>query len=149
MKIEGIRFAHNTASAADIESHFHNCPDVYENLCTKLSVPDYSAKLRTYSETFEAWNKDGQLVGLVACYANDAKKENAFISNVSICPVFRGKHISRELLDMTLNFTRDQSFHRICLEVNPYNTMARNLYATLGFRDSTIREQSIIMEKVF
>jgi ribosomal protein S18 acetylase RimI-like enzyme len=123
------------ASLQEIKTHLEECSDsFFPPLSSYVNINDYSKKLYKLSSTFEAW-ENGKLVGLVATYMNDQKKE-AYISNVSVLPDYQGKGISKTLLNRTIKEAKIKSYISIKLEVKQDNIKAITLYQKLGFEIS-------------
>lgn len=101
-------------------------------------------KIAQNSVTFEAWLNE-ELVGLIAAYINDEKKQTAFITNVSLIKEFGGRGIASQLLTNCIIFTKAQNFKEIVLEVNGKNLQALKLYEKFHFSEKATKGDLKIM----
>lgn len=88
-------------------------------------------------EDAEGENREaGKIVGMCG-----VKKifEEGEISNVAVHPDFRGKGISRKMLDILLREAREDGVQAFTLEVRAGNEIAIGLYESLGFRTEGVR----------
>ena len=144
----GLRFACDESDAADIESHFKLCDgDYYQPLSTRVCVHDYAAKLARRAVRFEAWDKKC-LAGLVAMYCNAPHGGTAFITNVSVLPVFRGRGVALYLLDQAARHVATLGLGRITLDVGCAATAAIALYKKAGFSVATDDGETVQLEKL-
>jgi [ribosomal protein S18]-alanine N-acetyltransferase len=87
-----------------------------------------------YSAFSVCWR--GTLVGYaIIMFAVD----EAHLLNVAVAPALQGKGIGRRVLEHVIAFAAEHGATILYLEVRPSNTAARELYASLGFRQLAIR----------
>lgn len=67
--------------------------------------------------------------------------DEAHVTNVAVHPLFRGRHIGRALMLELIRRAVARGARRMTLEVRPSNTVARNLYRSLGFVEKGIRKR--------
>lgn len=93
----------------------------------------FSPDVNTYLNGF-VWIESGKLVGntTISRGANDRKRW--FISNVAVAKKYRGRGISRHLMDAALIFVKEMRGHKISLQVKEGNEPAIHLYRSLGFQ---------------
>ncbi|MDO5063054.1 MAG: ribosomal protein S18-alanine N-acetyltransferase [Peptostreptococcaceae bacterium] len=60
--------------------------------------------------------------------------EEANINNVAVAPEYRGRGISRILMDKLIEMAKTQGAKELFLEVRSSNYVAQNLYRSLGFK---------------
>jgi ribosomal-protein-alanine N-acetyltransferase len=65
--------------------------------------------------------------------------EEGDISNVAVHPAYRGRGISRKMLDVLMREARADGVQAFTLEVRAGNAVAVNLYESLGFRTEGVR----------
>lgn len=65
--------------------------------------------------------------------------EEGDISNVAVHPAYRGRGISRKMLEVLMREAREDGVQAFTLEVRAGNEIAVNLYESLGFRTEGIR----------
>lgn len=65
--------------------------------------------------------------------------EEGDISNVAVHPAYRGRGISRRMLEVLMREAREDGVQAFTLEVRAGNRIAVNLYESLGFRTEGIR----------
>jgi ribosomal protein S18 acetylase RimI-like enzyme len=128
-----IQYTINKANLEKVEEHLRACnADFIPPLATKVNIREYAVKVFSNAVRFEAWLGD-TLIGLVAVYMNDAKKETAFITNVSVLSGYAGKGIASVMVRQSMDAASDQGFRRMTLEVSPDNSAAVALYKKAGF----------------
>lgn len=59
---------------------------------------------------------------------------------IAILPEFRGRGLSKKLMDQMVEYSRKKNVHTIYLEVRESNIKARNLYKSYGFSEESIRK---------
>lgn len=67
--------------------------------------------------------------------------DEAHITNVAVHPLYRGKKIGLSLMMKMMNVARMFHAKSMTLEVRPSNTVARNMYTKLGFREHGVRKR--------
>ena len=106
----------------------------------------FSPDVNTYLNGF-VWIESGKVVGntTISRGANDRKRW--FISNVAVAQAYRGRGISRHLMDAALIFVKEMRGHKISLQVKEGNAPAIHLYRSLGFRHISTGMQ-LSLEKI-
>jgi ribosomal-protein-alanine N-acetyltransferase len=66
--------------------------------------------------------------------------DEAHITNVAVHPDYRGKKIGERLMRQMMGLALMLGAERMTLEVRPSNTVARSLYAKLGFEEQGRRK---------
>ena len=133
MKNSNIQYSINRTTLLQIIEHLTACDSGFiPALSTQVKLDQYSQKILENATRFEAFSNN-QLVGLMACYFNDYKKQIGFITNVSVMSAFNGKGIAKNLLSRLLEFAAKNNFYAINLEVNKLNLPALSLYKSFGF----------------
>ncbi|KQL43402.1 ribosomal-protein-alanine acetyltransferase [Brevibacillus choshinensis] len=67
--------------------------------------------------------------------------DEAHITNVAVHPLYRGKKIGLSLMIKMMNVARMFHAKSMTLEVRPSNTVARNMYTKLGFKEHGVRKR--------
>lgn len=82
------------------------------------------------------WIQDGRLVGNVSIYPASnlppSSRRTWIIANVAVHPDYRGRGISRRLMETSLDNVRERGGD-VLLQVDESNMVARRLYQTLSF----------------
>ena len=129
-----ILYTTNIASLDDIYNHLITCDSNFDpSLSTRVNLMDYSNKIRNNAITIEAWHCK-ELIGLIACYANDQKQKAAFITTISVVLDFQKRGIAKNLMLNLLRERRISRFKEIWLEVFIDNKAAISLYSKFGFK---------------
>lgn len=132
----------NKADTAQLAAHLRACDDVFmPPLSERVNVDDYASKIADRAQRFEAW-ASCELVGLVAAYCNDLERRAAFITSVSVIPVWQGRGIASRLMENCIHHVRSLGFKRIKLEVEGSNTAAVTLYNKHGFKKNSSNSQA-------
>jgi len=143
-----VLFRTNAATVRQLSDHFRRCDDGYvPPLSDRVVIDDYARKVAKQATRFEAW-RTGGLVGLVAAYLPSAKGEPVFITDVSVVPEERGRHVASALLDECAAFARDRAVGRLRLEVDRRNAPAIGLYEANGFQPVGQAGDMVTMERV-
>jgi ribosomal protein S18 acetylase RimI-like enzyme len=91
-----------------------------------------SGALGGESATFVAEAAPGHFVGIAGVFSD---KGEYHIWGMWVSPEFRARGLGRELLDQILSWAQSTNPSRdICLDVNPVQTVALQLYESRGFR---------------
>lgn len=143
-------YTKNRASKRDIEEHFKNCPeDFLLSISKRINIKEYVEKIRISAETFEAWDEQNNLVGLIALYANKGVNSPAYITSVSVINRYQRKGISKILMSNVIDFLETTGFTKVILEVDSKNNAALKLYEMFQFiykEDSSTK--NIYLERV-
>lgn len=136
------RYDRNQSRPEDIREHLFACDAAFvPPLGSRVSIPDYAAKLAAQAERFEAW-AGPDLIGLVAVYCNALGRGDAFVTNVSIIPDQTRRGIGRRLLLEALAHTRGLAFDRLVLSVDR-RASALGLYRSFGFRGEAMEGETL------
>lgn len=134
-----IQFSHNQASQQAIAAHLRQCDAAFvPSLSSRQNIDDYASKITKLAQRFEAsTSASHELAGLVAMYCNDGSNDSqhgrAFITNVSVLPVWQQQGIALALLKQALQFAQARGCLQVELEVNVNNPAAIALYEKIGF----------------
>ena len=144
MKDEVVMLA-NHATGAQIAEHLQACDGSFvPPLSSRVAIADYAARLFQKAVRFEAWHGK-QPIGLVALYCNDPDRRVAFVTNVSVSPLWRGHGLAAALLDRGLRHAKEQGFARLELKVDRRNAAAVRLYEKQGFQADETSGRSLKM----
>jgi ribosomal protein S18 acetylase RimI-like enzyme len=146
INISKIKYKTKTATTKEIYSHLKECNDYFcPQLDKRVNVEEYSKKLFENSVTFEAWTNK-IIIGLIAAYFNDKINNVGYITTVSLISRYTGSGIASELMDICINYAKQNYFKAINLEVHKDNTKAINLYHKFGFLDYGNKDEFILMK---
>lgn len=81
------------------------------------------------------WVENGQLVGNVTVQRAAANSGRWQIANVAVSPAYRGRGISRALMETALNYVAEMGGAWAVLQVRADNLVARGLYERMGFEE--------------
>jgi ribosomal protein S18 acetylase RimI-like enzyme len=106
----------------------------------------------------EKWSKNaecstckdegGNLIGMIAFYANGQGAEFAYIPHVYVSPDYRHQGLFAKMLQIMEKYVKQKGFHKIKLEVRNDNDIAKNSYLRQGFVDDSIaHEKTVYMVK--
>jgi ribosomal protein S18 acetylase RimI-like enzyme len=113
-------------------------------LSDRVEIKAYAMKIATNAARFEAWS-DGRLVGLVAAYCNDYKRNSAFVTSVSLLRPWMGKGIAADLLSQCIEYVKVSGIGQIRLDVAQANSPAIKLYVKNGFAVSKTTGETVEM----
>ncbi len=81
------------------------------------------------------WLEEGRIVGNITVQRADKYGNRWQIANVAVAPAFRGRGIARRLMTRALEHIAESGGRWAVLQVYDHNTVARTLYANLGFEE--------------
>ena len=81
------------------------------------------------------WVEEGKVVGNITVQRADKFGSRFQIANVAVAPPYRGRGISRKLMERALAYIREQGGRWAVLQVYAHNAVARTLYDHLGFEE--------------
>lgn len=81
------------------------------------------------------WLEDGKIVGNITVQRADKYGNRWQIANVAVAPRYRGRGIARRLMARALDYIAESDGRWAVLQVYDHNTVARTLYAHLGFEE--------------
>lgn len=81
------------------------------------------------------WVEDSQIVGNVTVQRAAGQSGRWQIANVAVAPNYRGRGISRALMETALAYIHEMGGSWAVLQVRANNTIARGLYQRMGFEE--------------
>jgi len=149
MNLFDLKFSENVSSSHDIYIHLIKCSYLFKPpLDSYIDIKEYSRKIRNNADTIECW-KDDMLIGLLAIYLNDTNYIEGYVTNVSVMKEYHNLGISSKLMIKVIKKAKYNKFRRLKLEVFRNNTSAINLYKKYDFSIVQMKEDKLIMTKVF
>lgn len=103
-------------------------------LSSKCLLSEYAHKLIAGGLVEGAW-KEGELLGILAGYANNREKLEAYISVLVVDPKYRGRHISSMLLNAFEVEARDAGMKYSRVFTYRTNSAAFGLYSAHGYKN--------------
>lgn len=118
--------------------------DAFPNLKDEERLQMLAEKWSNNAECATCRNDEGQLVGMIAFYANGKGVDFAYIPHVYVSPMYRRKGLFSNMLGFVVRHIKDKGFHEIRLEVDKQNKRAQHCYQCNGFdimssQDSNLR----------
>lgn len=145
MRPSDVEIRRNHAGAAAVSAHLRACDASFvPPLSPRVALEAYAEKIVSRAERFEAWS-GACLVAFLGAYCNAPESRTAFVTSVSVLPLWQGKGIASRLLQACIEYVREGDFQRIELEVDLQNTAAFHLYQNHGFEVASTSERSQIL----
>lgn len=142
-----IKIQYNTISEDELYRYLISVSGLFiPSLEKVVNIKSYANKIYNNALIIESWD-DNVLVGIIACYANNNKTKEAYITCVCISKEYQGKGISKILFNHLYDILRLKQFLLVSLEVNKENTKALNLYQSQGFKFNLEKVHSYILSK--
>lgn len=134
---------------SELVSYLHlQADDTFPDLNDEQRLNTLAEKWHSHAEFCTCRNDNGQLVGIIAFYANQPKTGIAYIPHVYVSREFRGKGLFPTLLQTIISHISPKGYNIIKLEVAKDNIRAQKAYLKQGFRTGAeAGEQSIFMTK--
>lgn len=76
---------------------------------------------------------NGNLIGMIAFYANGKGVDFAYIPHLYVSPMYRRKGVFSKMLEFVERYITEKGFHEIRLEVAKHNNRAQHSYQCNGF----------------
>lgn len=119
-----------------------DCRAVYEieAICfpdTSWTLEDFGAALSADSQYYYVAECEGSIAGFAALYV---MVDCGDLVNIAVHPSFRGRGISRLLMEVLLEAAAGLALTCVTLEVRKSNTVAMHLYEEYGFAPISIRK---------
>jgi len=96
------------------------------------TLSEYTLKLSNYAVVMACFEENTP-VGVIAFYANDLKKQTAYITSILVDISKKGKGIGKSLMLSAESFCQKLQFEEIKLEVSKKNESAIAFYKKLGY----------------
>lgn len=81
------------------------------------------------------WVEDGKVVGNITVQRADKYGNRWQIANVAVAPTYRGRGLSRRMMETALDHIGEHGGKWVVLQVYAQNSVARTLYDHLGFQE--------------
>lgn len=122
--------------------------EAFPSLKDKTKLHAFATKLYENAE-FCLCRDEGDLVGMIAFYANRKGADFAYIPHVYVSPKYRKKRFFATMLNKVEYSIRKKGFFEIKLEVEKDNVLAQSVYSKNGFvRERIATEDSELMKKI-
>ena len=122
--------------------------DSFPDLKNEERLKMLAEKWSNNAECSTCRNDEGQLIGMIAFYANGQGAEFAYIPHVYVSPDYRQQGLFAKMLQMMETYVKQSGFDKIKLEVNDNNAIAKKSYLRQGFIvDEKAYERTIYMLK--
>lgn len=122
--------------------------DAFPSLKDEERLQAFAAKLHQNAE-FCLCRDNGELVGMIAFYANGQGADFAYIPHVFVSLDYRKTGLFSRMLKVIEEYVQERGFSEIKLEVADDNTTAQSAYQKQGFlREGAASTQSSYMKKI-
>ena len=120
---------------------------VHENqlFFPQVNSDAYADKLLNKATIFHE-ELDRKAIAFIAFYDNDESKQTAFLSLVYISPEARRRGIGAKLIEKAIHHLKAKKINVFRLEVHRENLAAIQLYQSVGFKETSCKEQMMEME---
>jgi len=107
--------------------------DSFPDLKNEERLKMLAEKWSKNAECSTCRDDDGNLIGMIAFYANEQESDFAYIPHVYVSPVYRRKRMFSNMLEIVAKHIKEKGFHEIRLEVDKQNKRAQQSYQCNGF----------------
>lgn len=104
----------------------------YNGKLVQTDIEDYVNKILKKASIISI-SREEQVLGFIAYYDNDLKKETAFLTMLAVDPSYRKMGYGKRLLEMSIANLKQLGFKTFALEVLQNNEGAVKLYSATGF----------------
>lgn len=112
-------------------------------------IKAFTDKLYSHAE-FCFCRDEGQVVGMIAYYANGRGANFAYLAQGYVSPSYRKAGLYTRMLNIVTNDVKNKGFHEIRLEVANQNDISKHCHLRNGFKllyYNILHTQSYIMSK--
>ena len=120
--------------------------DFYPPLSQKTNLNLFAEKMLANAEFFYEQSDSGNIIGLVAIYANDWEKKYAYIHLVAVSSSYRRLGIANKLLLAALDYLASLGSKIQTVGIHTNNSVAVKLYQNIGFKSVDIENGRTYME---
>lgn len=120
--------------------------DFYPPLSQKTDLNLFAEKMLANAEFFYEQSDSGNIIGLVAVYANDWEKKYAYIPLVAVSPFYRRLGVANKLLLAALDYVASLGSKIQTIGIHTNNSVAVKLYQNIGFKSVNIEDGRTYME---
>ena len=106
--------------------------EAFENLRDEQTLRSFSTKLFEHAE-FCLCRDDGELVGMLAFYANGKGADFAYLTHGYVSPGYRKVGLFTRMVHTIADYVKPKGFTLIRLEVRDDNPGASSAYLRIGF----------------
>lgn len=117
----------------------------YNGELIRTDVDEYVSKIIKMASIITI-SRNEQILGFIAYYDNDLKKESAFLTMLAVDLSCRELGYGKRLLEMSIANLRQSGFKTFTLEVLQTNEGAVRLYTAKGFKTTEIKGAYYHME---
>ena len=79
----------------------------------------------------------GNIIGTVAIRNIDNVNQIVELKRMFVLPEYQGNGYGRLLLEYAIEKSREQQYHKICLDTGKQFSVAQHLYRSVGFQETT------------
>ena len=108
--------------------------DSFPDLKNEERLKMLAEKWSTNAECATCRDDEGQLVGMIAFYANGQGANFAYITHVYVSPDYRKKGFFLSMLLLIKEYAKEKGFCEIRLKVERHNNIAIKSYSYSGFK---------------
>lgn len=108
--------------------------DTFPALKDEHRLTMLAAKWYEHAEFCTCRDDSGQLVGMIAFYANQPETGIAYIPHIYVSPAYRGRGIFSQMLQRVVTNIKQKGYTSIKLEVSKDNMTAQKAYIKQGFQ---------------
>lgn len=121
--------------------------DAFPGLKDEKRLNMLAEKWHKYAEFCTCRNETGQLVGMIAFYANQPSEGVVYIPHIYVSCEYRGRKVFTSMLRVIEKYVKDSEFRFIRLEVQKSNKNAQKAYSHYGFSYlGAASEESLYMQ---
>ena len=122
-------------SLSELSDYLHfQAEDTFPALKDEHRLTMLAAKWYEHAEFCTCRDDSGQLVGMIAFYANQPETGIAYIPHVYVSPAYRGRGIFSQMFQKVVAYVKQKGYTSIKLEVSKDNMTAQKAYIKQGFQ---------------
>ncbi|MGO9022560.1 MAG: GNAT family N-acetyltransferase [Syntrophobacteraceae bacterium] len=108
-------------------------------------LPEYLSKMGSKAEIISICSPE-RCKGFVAFYCNDSASKIAYVPLIAVDPQYRGSGLGKALTAWVLDLSKCRGFSRCQLEVRKENSIAFEMYISMGFKIMEDRGEKYLLE---
>lgn len=122
-------------SLSELSDYLHfQAEDTFPALKDEQRLAMLAEKWYHHAEFCTCRDDSGQLVGMIAFYANQPETGIAYIPHIYVSPAYRGRGIFSQMFQKVVAYVKQKGYTSIKLEVSKDNMTAQKAYIKQGFQ---------------
>lgn len=132
--------------AKELERLMHEAYSIYTEILDGEQLPPLFADYEDEIKNYPTWilEYEGNMAGGLTMYFDD---EQAYLSNVALHPMFKGKSLGRILIEFAEDQARDKGYRSLGLATHIKLVDNINYYKRIGYKETDRDSKKVYFSK--